>query len=47
MFVTKACPLTRFLQEDALTQMEDEASKHAFEQFKSTFQATSIIWTLN
>jgi hypothetical protein len=47
MFAAKAHPLTRFLQEDAPTPMEDETSKHAFEQFKSTFQATSIIWSPN
>jgi hypothetical protein len=37
MFVTKTRPLTQFLWEDALTPMEDEMSKHAFEQFKLTF----------
>jgi hypothetical protein len=31
MFMAKACPLTRFLREDALTPMEDEASRRAFE----------------
>jgi hypothetical protein len=33
MFVAKAHALTRFFQEDAPTTMEDEVSKHAFEQF--------------
>jgi hypothetical protein len=42
MFVVKAHPLTRFFREDAPTPMEDEASKHAFEQFKPTFQVALI-----
>jgi hypothetical protein len=35
------------LHEDAPTPMEDEVSKHVFEQFKSAFQATPIFWTPN
>jgi hypothetical protein len=42
MFAANTCSLTRFLQEDALTPMEDEASKHAFEQPKSALQAALI-----
>jgi len=33
------------MREDAPTPMEDETSKHAFEQFKLAFQATSIFRT--
>jgi hypothetical protein len=44
MFVAKECPLTRFLQEDAPTPMEDEMSKHAFEQLKLA-QPTPILRT--
>ncbi len=47
MFVTKTCILTRFLREDAPRPMEDEMSKHAFEQFKSTFQVALILQILN
>jgi len=47
MFATKACPLTPFMCEDALTPMENEASKCAFEQFKLAFQATPILRTPN
>ncbi len=36
MFAAKARPLTRFLHEDAPALMEDEVSKRAFEQLKST-----------
>jgi hypothetical protein len=31
------------MQEDAPTPMEDEASRHAFEQLKLVFQATPIL----
>jgi len=47
MFVAKARPLTQFLQKDIPTPMKDEASKHAFEQFKSTLQAAPIFRTLD
>jgi hypothetical protein len=43
MFVTKACPLTRFLREDAPTPMEDEASRWAFEQLNLAFQVALIL----
>jgi hypothetical protein len=43
MFVVKARPFTRFLHEDALTPMEDEASRQAFEQFKSALQVVPIL----
>ncbi len=45
--MAKARPLTQFLCEDASTPMEDEASKHAFEQLKSAFQVAPILWTPN
>jgi hypothetical protein len=47
MFVAKARPLTRFLCEDALAPMEDEVSRWAFEQLKSTLQVTPILRTPN
>jgi len=47
MFVAKARPLTRFLCEDALAPMEDEVSKHAFEQLKSALHVTLILQTPN
>jgi len=47
MFATKACPLTPFMCEDALTPMENEASKCAFKQFKLALQATPILRTPN
>jgi hypothetical protein len=43
MFVTKTRLLTRFLCEDALTPMEDEVSKCAFEHFKSALQVAPIL----
>jgi hypothetical protein len=43
MFVTKTCPLTRFLHEDAPTLMEDEVSRQAFEQLKSALQIAPIL----
>jgi len=45
MFATKACPLTRFLHEDAPAPMEDKVSRWAFEQLKSAFQITPILRT--
>jgi len=45
MFAAKTRPLTRFLHEDALTPMEDEALKRAFEQLKSALQVVPILWT--
>ncbi len=42
IFVAKARPLTRFLRENAHAPMEDETSKHAFEQLKSAFQVAPI-----
>jgi hypothetical protein len=45
MFAAKARPLTQFLRQDAPTPMKDEASKHAFEQFKSALQTTPILRT--
>ncbi len=47
MFATKARPLTRFLCEDAPALMEDEVSRRAFEQLKSTLQVAPILRTLN
>jgi hypothetical protein len=47
MFVIKTCPLTQFLQKGALAPMENEALKHGFESFKSTFQAAPTLWTQN
>jgi hypothetical protein len=38
---------TQFQREDAPTPLEDEASKCAFEQFKSTLQVTPILRTLD
>jgi hypothetical protein len=35
------------MREDALTPMEDETSKHAFEQLKLAFQATPIFRILD
>jgi len=45
MFVAKACPLTRFLREDAPALMEDEVSRRAFEQLKSALQVAPILRT--
>jgi len=45
MFVAKACPLTRFLREDAPALMEDEVLRRAFEQLKSVLQVAPILWT--
>jgi len=45
MVATKACRLTRFLHEDALAAMEDEVSRHAFEQLKSALQVARIFRT--
>jgi hypothetical protein len=45
MFVVKTHPLTQFLREDAPTPMEDEASRRAFEQLKSTLQVALILRT--
>jgi len=45
MFVTKVHPLTRFLREDAPALMEDEVSRRAFEQLKSTLQVVPILRT--
>jgi hypothetical protein len=42
MCATITHSLTRFLREDAPTLMEDEASKHAFEQLKLTLQVALI-----
>jgi hypothetical protein len=47
MFKPKAHPLSQFLQKVTPTPMEDEPSKHAFEQFKLKFQATPILWPPN
>jgi hypothetical protein len=47
MFTTKSRPLTRFLRKDAPTPMKDEMLECAFEQLKSTLQATPILWTLD
>jgi hypothetical protein len=47
MFATKARPLTRFLSEDAPAPMEDEVSRWAFKQLKSTLQIAPILWTLD
>jgi hypothetical protein len=47
MFVTKTCPLTRFLREDARIPMEDEVSKWALEQLKSAFQVAPNLRTLD
>ncbi len=47
MFATKARPLARFLCEDALALMEDEVSRRAFEQLKSTLQVVPILRTLD
>ncbi len=45
MFVTKTRLLTRFLREDAPALIEDEVSRRAFEQLKSTLQVVSILRT--
>jgi hypothetical protein len=45
MFAAKACPLTRFLREDAPTPVEDEMSRQAFEQLKLALQVAPILWT--
>jgi hypothetical protein len=42
MFMTKTCPLTRFMHESAPTPMEDEVSKRAFEQLKLSIQVAPI-----
>jgi hypothetical protein len=47
MFVVKACLLTQFLRKGAFAPIEDEVLKHAFEQLKSTLQATPILQTPN
>ncbi len=45
MFASKACPLTRFLHDDAPTPMEDEASRRAFKQLKTALQVAPILRT--
>jgi hypothetical protein len=45
MFASKTRPLTRFLRDDALAPMEDEALRRAFKQLKTTFQVMSILRT--
>jgi hypothetical protein len=45
MFAAKARPLTRFMREDAPALMEDEVSRWAFEQLKSTLQVAPILRT--
>jgi len=47
MFVIKTRPLTRFMREDAPAPMEDEVSRRAFEQLKSTLQVAPIFRTLD
>ncbi len=45
MFAAKACPLTRFLREDAPAPMEDKVLRWAFEQLKSALQVALILRT--
>jgi len=47
MFAAKTHPLTQFLCENALTPMEDEVSRRAFEQLKLVLQVVPIFQTLD